>query len=80
MATLDHIRCRLECSSKSEYRAESNKVLACYGCNQKRGRETWMAFKPWITDAQLRAKWDNRIWTAPEGVDIFAAPSWEVFG
>lgn len=36
LATIDHIKCREEAQSHAEYIHPSNKVLACYDCNQKR--------------------------------------------
>lgn len=36
MATLDHIKSRLQCATKEEYRSGKNKVLACLKCNKER--------------------------------------------
>lgn len=39
LRTVDHIRSKPECVSGSEYNHRSNKVTACYGCNQRRSLE-----------------------------------------
>lgn len=37
--TVDHVKSRPECSTHAEYIDKSNKVLACYDCNQRRNIE-----------------------------------------
>lgn len=47
MATLDHVKSRLQCTAKAEYRSANNKVLACSKCNAERDRKFWIDEKPW---------------------------------
>lgn len=44
-ATVDHVKCRAEADSWVEYVSPSNKVLACYLCNQQRNN-VFMANNP----------------------------------
>lgn len=78
-ATVDHIKCRLECATTEEHRADSNKVLACYACNQKRNdafHETW---KP-ANDCRF----NRNVWHEDTGMTCFELvmqpPSWADWG
>lgn len=37
--TKDHIKCRAQCRSRAEWMHPSNRVIACYACNQRRNQE-----------------------------------------
>ncbi len=39
LATIDHVKCKEQCKTWAEYIHPTNKVLACYGCNQRRNDE-----------------------------------------
>lgn len=77
LATLDHVKSRLQCSSKEEYRSGNNHVIACLKCNGERDRELHLKERPWEAEARKFAH-SLRVWNAPEGVDVFAKPSWEM--
>jgi hypothetical protein len=41
MATVDHIKNRVQCGTKEEYRSGNNMVLACSRCNLQRDLAYW---------------------------------------
>lgn len=72
MATLDHIKSRLQCTTKQEYRSGNNKVLACLKCNAERDRKFWLEEKPWIAEAE-KHKFQRRIVHVPVPPELSAA-------
>lgn len=50
LATLDHVKSWPECSSLDEWADQSNMVLACLSCNQRRSHE-------WCLKNQSPKKW-----------------------
>ena len=46
MATIDHIKNRVQCGTREEYRAGKNMVLACSRCNLQRDQAYWREQAP----------------------------------
>ncbi len=71
IATEDHIRCRAECSTRAEWDAPENRVLACHECNQRRGAE-WVLANPGKRAAFSRARRGNAKIFKPQIAGSFA--------
>jgi hypothetical protein len=81
LATLDHIKNRLQCSSAKEYRSGNNHVLACQKCNQERDREFHLTEQPHLS-APYKHRHSRRTWIPREDCTemVMRKPSWETMG
>lgn len=56
-ATIDHVKCKGECSTYDEYKAKENMVIACHRCNQRRNAVFITA--RYSMRQPLHAEWDK---------------------
>lgn len=57
MATVDHIQCAIEAKTKAEYDSPTNKVLACWECNNRRNEEFTKSTRGVPTPYKVRCNW-----------------------
>ena len=81
MATLDHIKNRMQCASTKEHRRETNKVLACLKCNQDRDREWHLSQRPWINEAEKHkhSRRVDSVYAENCTALVMQPPSWDIF-